>query len=205
MTRPDRSDASDRQLITSAREGDEAAHAELVARYRPRVFDLVYRLVGNRELAEDLTQETFVKLLDGLDGYQSDRKLAPWLLTIGNNTAVQYLRRERPDSTNRPITVTPGYIDASAFLPPSDTPTPEPQRRGFAAALENALQQLKPAYRRCVWLHYVEGLSYDEIADIMNVPAATVGTYLHRARKQLKPVLGDLLDRPASDPTPTPA
>ncbi len=87
--------------------------------------------------------------------------------------------------------MTPGQIDRQALrMPtPSVTPMTSTDRREFAAKLERALRRLRPEYRRCFVLHYVEQLSYDEIADIMNVPRDTVGTYLHRARAELKRML----------------
>ena len=88
---------------------------------------------------------------------------------------------------------------------PSDTPTPRPDMRQLAATLEQALRRLRPEYRRCVKLRYVEGRSYDDIAEILHLPVGTVGTYLHRARKELKRILGPLPDVSPSDPAHTPA
>lgn len=183
--------ASDQELVAAARGGDEAAYREMVRRYGPPVFDLIHRIVGQRELAEDLTQETFVKAFGALDRNGPERKPSAWILRIANNTAIDYVRRKRPDSTRSPLTLTPGQIDRRAMPVPTprDTPTARTDLGEFAAALERAVGRLRPAYRRCFVLHYVEERSYDEVAEIMNVPVGTVGTYLHRARAQLKRML----------------
>jgi len=185
------SDASDQEVVTRAREGDEDAYHEMVRRYGPLVFDVIYGVVGQREQAEDLTQETFVKAFEALEQQDPDRKPSAWILRIANNTAIDYVRRKRPDSTRSHLTLTPGYIKSRAMPTPTPqgTPTGNMDVRQFAAAYERAVQRLRPAYRRCFVLYYVEELTYDEIADIMNVPRGTVGTYLHRARAELKRML----------------
>ena len=187
---PNLSEASDQEVVARAREGDEDAYREMVRRYSPPVFDLIYRMVRHRELAEDLTQETFVKAFRALDRHGPERKPSAWILRIANNTAIDYVRRKRPDSTRSPLTMTPGHIDARVTrMPLSGTPTASRDLSEFAAALKRAVRRLRPEYRRCFVLRYFEQRSYDEIADIMNVPVGTVGTYLHRARAELKRML----------------
>ena len=203
MNPPHLSAASDQQVVAWAREGREDAYRELVRRYRRPVFEGIYRKVRNRALAEDLTQETFAKAFDALGGsHGPERKPSAWIQRIANNTAVDYIRRKRPDSTNSHLAVTPGHLDARAmYVPtPSGNPTPRPDTREFVAALEAAIKRLKPEHRRCFILRHVEGRSYDSIAEIMNVPVGTVATNIHRARKQLKRTLGPLLDSSLSDP-----
>jgi hypothetical protein len=107
-------DASDRDVVACAREGDQYAYREMLRRYGPPVFDLIYGMVGQRELAEDLAQETFVKAFRALDRHDPERKPAAWILRIANNTAIDYVRRKRPDSTRPHLTKTPGYIDRRA-------------------------------------------------------------------------------------------
>ena len=192
MNPPHLSAASDQQVVAWAREGREDAYRELVRRYRRPVFEGIYRKVRNRALAEDLTQETFAKAFDALGGsHGPERKPSAWIQRIANNTAVDYIRRKRPDSTNSHLAVTPGQIDARAMhVPtPSDNPTPRPDARQFAAAFEKALKRLRREHRRCFILRHVDGRSYDSIAEIMNVPVGTVKSHLHLARKELKRVL----------------
>lgn len=188
---PDLSEASDRELVGWAREGDENAFREMLRRHGPSVFDLIYRLVGHHELAEDLTQETFDKAFRALDSQGPEHKVSAWILRIANNTAIDYIRRKRPDSIHSALATTPGQIDASGMHQPTPslTPTPSTDPHEFAAALERAVRLLRPEYRRCFVLRYLEERSYDDIADTMNVPKGTVGTYLHRTRAELRRML----------------
>ncbi len=178
--------------MARARQGREDACRELMRRYRPRVFGLIHRLVGNRELAEDLTQDTFVKAFGALDQRRTDGKPAAWMLRIANNTAVDYIRRRRPDSTHSPHVLTPGRIDEGGLPAPTPgvTTTRRARRREAIPALEQAIRQLRPAYRRCVLLYHVDERSYDEIADAMDLPVGTVKSHLHRARKELRRTFG---------------
>ena len=188
---PNLSEASDQELMARAREGDEAARREIVRRHAPRVYDRTYRIVRHHEAAEDLTQETLVKMFRALDRHGPDRRPSAWIGRIADNTALDYLRLKRPDSTRSPLTVTPGRADLRArrMRLLGDTPTPSTDLREYAAALKRAVRRLRPQYRRCLALRYVEQRKYDEIARIMNVSVGTVGTYLHRAREQLKRML----------------
>ena len=189
MPRPALTDASDQQLVAWALGGGEDAYGEIVRRFRHAVMTVTYQIVRNRERAEDLAQDTFVKVFAALDDYRPERKLRPWILTIAHNTALKYVERQRVDSLDWPLVVTPGQVDANAMrsLGASDTPTPMPHPE--AAGLDAAIEALRPEYRRCIKLHYVEQRSYDDIAEIMDVPRGTVSTYLHRARQELKKAL----------------
>jgi RNA polymerase sigma-70 factor (ECF subfamily) len=191
---PDLKWAPDKDVVASALAGRQAAYGELLRRYERLVLAFIYRMVPHRERAEDLTQETFAKAFNALDRYRPERSFAPWILRIARNAAVDYLRYKRFDSWDSLLLDTPGHIDASAVAPAtaSDTPAPDPDTRRFAAALEQALRRLRPEYRRCIILRDVEERSYDEIATIMRLPAGTVATYIHRARKQLRELLPPL-------------
>ena len=161
-----------------AHEGDAAAQREIVRRYASTVYDRIYRMVGHHELAEDLTQETFAKAFDALDRQDPKRKPSAWFLRIANNTAIDYIRCNRPDSTRSHLTVTPGAIERRGMrviTTPGDTPTPGTHLSASVAALKRALRRLRPTHRRCFLLRYVEGRSYEEIARIMNVSEGTIG------------------------------
>jgi RNA polymerase sigma factor (sigma-70 family) len=185
--------ASDHDVVALAREGDRAAYDEIVRRYGPQVFEFINRMVGHEELAEDLTQETFVKAFSALDRDGPKKKPSAWFLRIANNTAVDYVRRKRPDSTRSPLTVTPGEIERRALRilktppdTPPPTPTPGTDLSESVAAITRALRKLRPEYRECFVLHYVEELSYDEIADTLDLPLGTVKSRLNRAREELR-------------------
>jgi RNA polymerase sigma-70 factor (ECF subfamily) len=199
---PDLSDASDHDIVELAREGDPAAQREIVRRYAPTVYDRIYRMVGHHELAEDLTQDTFAKAFQALAAHGPARKPAAWLGQIAKNTALDYVRRNRPDSTRSPLTVTPGHADLRATYIHllQDTPTPDPDLQEFAAALELALQQLRPEYRRCFILRYIERRSAREVAKMLGLPLGTVKSHLHRATEELRQTLRPLLSAAPADP-----
>src|SRR5438874_8660289 len=97
--RPDHlSDASDQQVVAWAKQGHEAAFRELVRRYERPVFSLLYRMVRDRALAEDLAQETFIKVLNGIKSYRPDFKLSSWIFKIANNAPIDHLRRKNLDT-----------------------------------------------------------------------------------------------------------
>jgi len=190
--------APDREVVGHARAGLDDAWRELVRRYRDRVLAAVLRIVGHRERAEDLAQETFVRAFGALDRYRSERLLAPWLLTIASNAANDYVRRARPDSPLSDLALTPTRLDLPAVPAgaddPGDTHTGTAAQRTHedprAVALEDALNGLRWEYRECVILHYFEHRSHGEIARIMRLPVGTVKGYLSRAREQLRRVVG---------------
>src|SRR3954468_12369661 len=108
----------DADVVALALEGREAAHRELIRRYERPVFSLVYRMVRDRELAEDLTQDTFVKVLSHLDRYRTDFKFSSWLFKIANNVAIDHLRRKQLDTVSidgSPHAVSSEAIEASRF------------------------------------------------------------------------------------------
>jgi len=193
MTPPNLSVASDQEIVALARQGREDACREIERRYRRPVLGVIYHVVGNEERAEDLAQETFVKVFSTLDRYRPERRLAPWILAIAHNTACHYLDLKRFDSPTSPFADTPGAVDRAAIAAPDPyaTPTPDPYPREAAAALKRAIRRLKPEYRESLRLRYVEGRSYERIAEIMKVPVGTVGSYLTRARLALKKEMGD--------------
>jgi len=180
---------SDHEVVARARKGDRAAYDEMVRRFRSPVYDFIYRIVRHEELAEDLTHDTFLKVFSNIERNGPERRPSAWIRQVANNTALDYVRRKRPDSTRSPLTVTPGQIDLSGMrvmTTPSDTPTPSADANESVAALKSAIKRLRPEYRRCFVLRYLQHRSYAEIARIMKVSEGTVGTYLHRAREELK-------------------
>ena len=194
----DLSAAPDREVVGHARAGLDEAFRELVRRYRDRVLASVARIVRHRERAEDLAQETFVRAFGALDRYRSERRLAPWLLTIASNAANDYVRRRRPDSPLSELALTPTRLDLPAVPvdadDPTDTHTDSAAERTHAdrraVALEDALNGLRWEYRQCVILHYFEHRSHEQIARAMRLPVGTVKSYLSRARQELKRRVG---------------
>ena len=191
--------ATDQEVVELARKGEEVAYRELLRRYQRPVFSLIYRMVRDRELAEDLSQETFVKVLNALDRYRPEYKFSSWVFKIANNAAIDHLRRKELDTLSLeggPDATTPERVEATALQLGDQTESPldELEARELGSTIEKAIGNLRPEYRSCIILRHVEGRPYDEIAGILDLPLGTVKTYIHRARAELKECLEGLLD-----------
>ena len=194
---PPLSGLSDPAVVTLARQGSEAAHRELVTRYERPVFSLVFRMVRDRETAEDLAQETFIKVLNNLDRYSPEFKFSNWLFKIANNLTIDHLRRRRIDTISiegAPDAVTEESARATsiAVVSQDQSPLEQLESRELGAAIEAAIAGLRPEYRACIMLRHVEDRSYEEIAEIVKLPLGTVKTYIHRARHELRSALGEV-------------
>lgn len=164
----------DRALIEALRSGDPQAPRLLIERFQGVVFGLCYRMMGHRHDAEDVMQETFVRALRGIGGFDLERPVRPWLLGIAANRCRTALvrRARRPglaESAEDPIDHRAGLAD------PDD----------LAGELERALERLRPEYRLVFALFHEQNLPYEEIASTVKRPIGTVKTWLHRARGEL--------------------
>ena len=195
----DLSAATDQEVVELAREAEETAYRELLRRYQRPVFSLIYRMVRDRELAEDLSQETFVKVLNALDRYRPEYKFSSWVFKIANNAAIDHLRKKELDTLSLqggPDATTPERVEATALQLGDQTESPldELEARELGSTIERAIGLLRPEYRSCIILRHVEGRPYDEIAVILDLPLGTVKTYIHRARAELRESLEGILD-----------
>jgi RNA polymerase sigma-70 factor, ECF subfamily len=188
---------TDQEVVALARDGREAAYRELIRRYERPVFSLVLRMVRDRQLAEDLSQETFIKALNAIGSYRPEYKFSSWIFKIANNAAIDHLRRRELDTLSldgAPHAATPEEIEATALQvgDKGETPLEELEARELGSAIERAIAQLRPEYRACILLRHVEGLAYEEIAQSLDLPLGTVKTYIHRARHELRDLLAHL-------------
>ncbi|NTV65060.1 MAG: sigma-70 family RNA polymerase sigma factor, partial [Oscillochloris sp.] len=152
-------------------------------RYTGAVYNQAYRMLNNAQEAEDAVQEVFLRAYRRLDSYDPSRRFVTWLLTIGSNYCIDRLRRRRMNWLT---------LDDVAFWLTSGEAGPERtaiegERHSY---VQQALQRLPETYRSVTLLRYWHDLSYQEIADILNLTEATVKTRLHRARKMLRDALG---------------
>jgi RNA polymerase sigma-70 factor (ECF subfamily) len=148
-----------------------------VRRYQRPVINLIYRITGDPALSEDLAQETFVKAFRNLAAFDTTRRFSSWIFRIAHHTAIDALRRVR--ATHVPLEA----ARPQELARPADSDPVE--RESLARALDAALRELRPEYRAAVALRYDEGLSFEEIGQVMGIPEATARTYVHRARKDL--------------------
>src|SRR5438477_11236042 len=188
--------ASDPEVVAWAKQGREAAFRELVRRYERPIFSLLYRMVRDRALAEDLAQETFIKVLNAIGSYNPQFKFSSWIFKIANNAAIDHLRKRELDTLSLdgpPHATPPDEVSATAPQPGdrAESPLQELEARELGGAIERALARLRPEYRACILLRHVEGFSYEEIAQTLDLPLGTVKTYIHRARNELRGYLED--------------
>ena len=188
---------TDQQVIERARQGRESAFRELIGRYERPVFSLIYRLVRDRERAEDLSQDTFIKVLNAIDRYDPSYKFSSWIFKIAHNTALDHLRKREPDTLSldgSPHARTAAETEATSLNPASTDESPEQfaASKELGTEIERAIGTLRAEYRTAILLCHVEGRPYDEIAQIMDVPLGTVKTYIHRGRNELKKQLAHL-------------
>jgi RNA polymerase sigma-70 factor (ECF subfamily) len=189
--------STDHELVTFARTGSEKAYRELLDRYQRPVFSLIYRMVRDRELAEDLAQETFVKVFNNLEKYNPKYKFSSWIFKIASNLAIDTLRKKEPKTVSLDgsrYARTDDEVAATRISVASDDEDPEELllAKELGAEIESAIGSLRAEYRTAILLRHVEGRPYEEIAEIMEVPLGTVKTYIHRARSELRELLAHL-------------
>ncbi len=178
---------ADGEILRRCLAGDEAAYRELVERYQRQVFSLARRMLGNAEDAEDLTQETFVRMFRALDRYDSSRPFPAWLFTIATRLCIDHLRRRRV----RPISMVQHdpAADEDYTLEIEDKGL-RPDELAAHAEEEDRVRDLIDAlphhYRIVVLLRHQQDLSYEEIAEALHLPLGTVKARIHRARALLK-------------------
>jgi len=178
--------------VLRALSGAQPAFGELVSRYQRRVINLIARVTADPALAEDLAQDTFVKAFRNLSAYDATRPFSNWLLRIAHNTAIDAARRTH--MTTVPIE----HEDRlPSGAPPLAPPPDEIENAALANALETALGRVRPEYRSAIVLRYQEGLSFEEVAQIMSIPVPTARTYVHRARRELAELLTEAGWKPA--------
>lgn len=175
--------ADDRDLVSMSLDGDAVAFEHLFNRYRDSILQLyTIRAGGNRDDADDLLQEVFIKVYLKLNRYNTDYTFGRWVYTIARNTFIDFVRKRREDLSLD--TFQDGHPTVS---PPSPIPTPE---ESFISSqqksqLEHHLGRMTPRYRRLIELRFFRDLSYEEIAAELAIPMGTVKTQIHRAREQL--------------------
>jgi len=181
------SEVDDSELARLAELGKEPAFRELLIRYERPIFSLIYRMVRDRELAEDLAQETFVRAFNAIASYNSSYKFNNWIFKIASNHTINYLRKGKLDTVSIFAISDKGLGDSEPQIKSkTENPHEFTERRELGGRIEVAIGELREEYRMAILLYHVEGYSYEEIADIMDIPLGTAKTYLFRARKELK-------------------
>ena len=192
----------DELLIRRAQRGDADAFEQLLLEHQKNVYNLCYRMAGNPDDAMDLSQETFLRAGGWLDQDQFASAFSTWLYRLCSNICIDFLRRRRRQQTV-PLTFEDADGEEQTYAVPDAQPLPEEQveLKLTRETLAAAMAQLLPEHRAVLQLRVVNEMSYEQIADVLDIQIGTVKSRLSRARNQLKKILerGNLSRRASSE------
>ena len=178
---------TDVELITSAIRGREDGFEELVRRYQRPITAYIYRMLNNYDASLDVTQEVFIKVYKSLDKYSSDYKFSTWLYRIAHNAAIDHIRRNSNYQQSLEVENADGTYQIQIECP---NPTPEEnrERSEWRTEIEAVVKCLPQTYRELIVLRHTQEMSYDEIAEITQLPLGTVKNRLFRAREMMREI-----------------
>jgi len=185
----------DTELVALAQKGNINSFNKLVDKYHSRIYSLTYQMTSNREDAEDLTQEIFIKAFEALPRFKGRSSFYTWLYRIGINKTINF-RKKR--NRNRPISIDAldqdiTYDEVYAELDSKDSPLRHIGLNELQVKLNEAMQRLSLKHRTVVVMHDIEGIPHDEIAKIVGVSVGTIRSRLFYARRQLQADLGEYI------------
>jgi RNA polymerase sigma-70 factor (ECF subfamily) len=169
-------------LIQRCLAGDQQAWEEIVRQHRRKVFNIAYKFTGKHDEAEDLTQDIFLKIFRSLHTFDRRANFQTWLVSVSRNLCIDHYRsvRKERETIDRDV-------DAGALTPAASTPSAyaELEQRGRVELLRRAMAELQPTLRSAVMLRDLQELSYQEIADRLQLPEGTVKSRINRGRTEL--------------------
>jgi RNA polymerase sigma-70 factor (ECF subfamily) len=170
---------SDKELFNKVAEDDERAFAEFIERYKNRLFNFIFRIIPEKETAEDILQDTFLRVYNQRKNYSPDYALSTWVYTIALNLVRSELRKRK---LRKYLSL--DFLKEESDIELPDTTNPEPAK--LMPILEKAIKELPEEYRTAFVLCDIERLPYNDIAEIMRVPVGTVKSRINRARSMLR-------------------
>lgn len=176
-----------KKRIKQVLKGDQDAFGEIVEIYKNSVYQLCFRMLGNRSEAEDMAQEAFIRAYVNIHSYKQEYKFSTWLFRIATNLCIDRIRKKKPDySLDAEVSGTEGLTMYSQI--PSNSPLPETELESLELheAVNKEILKLPEKYRSAIVLKYIEELSLKEISEILDLPLGTVKTRIHRGREVLR-------------------
>ncbi len=177
----------DLELIENALKGSQKAFRQLSEKYKTPVYHIIYKIVRNTDTANDLVQETFMKAFSSLASYRSEYKFSTWLYKIAANCSIDFLRKKRINalSLDQQLDTGEGTVEIEVA---DDSYNPEKDlvRKQQRISIVEAIEELPTKYREVIIYRHKDDKSYEEIADLMNIPVGTVKARIFRARELLK-------------------
>jgi RNA polymerase sigma-70 factor (ECF subfamily) len=184
----------DTSLIQQALTGDQNGFSRLRQKYHDAIFNLIYRMIREKDEVEDLTQEAFIKAFASLSTFNNEYAFSTWLYKIATNNCIDYIRRKKLQTFSIDKPIESKESDFSFELPDS---TYEPDKEMISSQrkklLDDAINSLPPKYRQVIVMRHQEELEYQEIAQILKLPLGTVKAHIFRAREMLYKYLRDKL------------
>lgn len=187
----------DLDLVAKAREGDQVAFDKLMTRYRDSIFFMVLKMVHNRDDADDLTIEAFGKAFQNIANYSADYAFSTWLFKIATNNCIDFIRKKRLQTTSIEQSRKGEDGEVVPIAVRDHNPDPEEAlvKEQRAAKIRAAIEKLSPKYRSLIELRYLDELSYEEIAEKLDLPLGTVKAQLFRAKEMLYNALKDTKEK----------
>jgi len=174
-------------LIKKVKKGDRDAFAELVDLYKDKVYKVSYRMLGNQQEAEDVAQETFLRVYANIDSYDPSYKFSTWIYRIASNLSIDQLRKKKQIySLDKQVEGTEGLEWHDRLSDPGQGPEDQLLTGELQGQVQEAINSLTPKYRSIMILRYLEDLSLSEISEVLKLPVSTIKTRIHRGRETLR-------------------
>lgn len=175
------------RLARLALKGDQRAFAELVGLYQDKLFHMAYRMLYNRQEAEDVVQETFLRVYKNLERYDESLKFSTWIYRIATNLCIDRLRKRKPSYSLDAESTDHEGLDGYSMIPSDDrTPESELLLSETQRIIHDSIDSLPPKYKTIMMLRYIQEMSLQEIGDVLDMPVTTIKTRVHRGREFLR-------------------
>ncbi|MGM0846788.1 MAG: RNA polymerase sigma factor SigW [Bacillota bacterium] len=186
-------DALVNKRIKQVLKGDQDAFAEVIELYKDKVFQICFRMLGNRHEAEDISQEAFIRAYVNIHTFNQNRKFSTWLYRIATNLCIDRIRKKKPDYyLDAEVKGTEGLTMYSQIAADGQLPEEEVEEMELQAEIQRQILKLPDKYRSVIVLKYIEELSLQEISGILDLPLGTVKTRIHRGREALRKQLRNM-------------
>lgn len=173
---------SDEEIAVLVRTKNQELYRELVERYQKKIIKYARYLIGNRESAHDVAQETFIKAFTNLWGFNPKLKFSSWIYRIAHNEAVNYIKKHKKEFPIDPEKMSLMNVESE------EDPFRDMEKKEAMEIVEKCLPELSIKYREPVALYYLDDKSYEEISDVLRIPAGTVGVRIMRGKKLLESI-----------------
>ena len=186
-------DALINKRIKQVLKGDQSAYEDIVNLYQHKLYQVSYRMLGNKEEAEDITQEAFVRAYINLHSFDQKRKFSTWIYRIATNLCIDRIRKKKPDyHLDAEVAGTDGLDMYSQIAADEQLPEEALEQMELQERIQYEISRLPDKYRAVIVLKYIEELSLQEISDILEMPLGTVKTRIHRGREALRKQLANV-------------